>query len=161
VRVLYTTNICTITSNYVQKFLNYSKKLYNLPLGEMLSDCFIPIIKPFLIHWSWLRSYRLLELELWFTAGVTGRQGILTPPGHLISPLVYPQICISIRTYEIDDCYLFMQFINMLSFSKKTDGLLWNNHCSAMLCKNGKISPFITNMQQAMVNYNLLVYGEI
>jgi hypothetical protein len=37
-------------------------------------------------------SYRLPELELGFTAGVTGLQGMLTPLRHLIPPLVYPEV---------------------------------------------------------------------
>jgi hypothetical protein len=36
-------------------------------------------------------SNRLPELELLLTAGVTGRQGMLTPPKHLTPPLVCPQ----------------------------------------------------------------------
>jgi hypothetical protein len=37
-------------------------------------------------------SYRLPDLELGLWAGVTGRLGILTPPWHLILPLIYPEV---------------------------------------------------------------------
>jgi hypothetical protein len=57
-------------------------------------------------------------MELEIPAGVTGRQGRITPPRHLIPPEVYPevrflpfsQMCISYRTYDIDHCSLFMLF---------------------------------------------------
>jgi hypothetical protein len=80
---------------------------------------FIPIVKPFLIHWFWLQLNRLPELELGLTEGVTDGQRMLTPPRHLIILLVYPevwtclpcsQICIFYKFYEIDYCSLFMLF---------------------------------------------------
>jgi hypothetical protein len=37
-------------------------------------------------------SYRLLEMEFWLTADMTGRQGMCTPSRHLIPPLVYPGV---------------------------------------------------------------------
>jgi hypothetical protein len=37
-------------------------------------------------------SYRLPDLEIQITAAVTVSQGILTPPRHLIPPLVYPGV---------------------------------------------------------------------
>jgi hypothetical protein len=40
----------------------------------------------------WLNTYGLPELELGLMVGVTGRQGMLTPPRHLIPPLVYPEV---------------------------------------------------------------------
>jgi hypothetical protein len=40
-------------------------------------------------------SYYIPNLEIGLTAGVTGRQGILNPPGHLIPILIYSVICIS------------------------------------------------------------------
>jgi hypothetical protein len=65
-----------------------------------------------------LTTIRLPELELGLTAGVAGRQGMLTPLRHLIPPPVYLEVrvchilkfCISYRTCEIDDCSLFMLF---------------------------------------------------
>jgi hypothetical protein len=35
------------------------------------------------------------NLEIGFVAGVTGRHGMLTPPRHLIPPLVHPGACVS------------------------------------------------------------------
>jgi hypothetical protein len=32
------------------------------------------------------------DLEIGLTAAVTGRQGMLTPPKHLIPPLVYTEV---------------------------------------------------------------------
>jgi hypothetical protein len=50
-------------------------------------------------------------------AGVTGRQGMLTPPGHLIPPMVDPEVRVCpipkfvLPTgHEVDDCSLFMSF---------------------------------------------------
>jgi hypothetical protein len=34
----------------------------------------------------------LSNLEIGLTAGVSGRQGMLTPPRHLIPPLIYSEI---------------------------------------------------------------------
>jgi hypothetical protein len=71
--------------------------------------CFIPIVSR-----SWhtdldYGSYRLSNVEIGLTADVTGQQGMLTPPWHLIPPLniqrsVYAHslICISYKTNEID-----------------------------------------------------------
>jgi hypothetical protein len=39
--------------------------------------------------------FRLPDLEIKFNAGVFGGQGMLTPPRHLIPPLVYPGIRVS------------------------------------------------------------------
>jgi hypothetical protein len=36
-------------------------------------------------------SYRLSNLEIQLTAGVTGQQGMLIPPWHLIPPLIYSE----------------------------------------------------------------------
>ena len=35
---------------------------------------------------------RLSDLDYWLTAGVTGQQGMLTPPRHLVPSLVYPGV---------------------------------------------------------------------
>lgn len=36
-------------------------------------------------------DYKLLRFpDYWLTSGVTGQQGMLIPPRHLTSPLVYP-----------------------------------------------------------------------
>jgi hypothetical protein len=54
--------------------------------------CFIPIVKPFLTHWSYYGSYHLSNVEIGLTVGVTGQQCMLTPPWHLIPPLVYSEV---------------------------------------------------------------------
>ena len=36
--------------------------------------------------------FRLPDLGYWLTLGVSGQQWMLTPPTHLISPLVYPGV---------------------------------------------------------------------
>ena len=35
---------------------------------------------------------RLPDLDYWFTAGVTGQQGMLTPPWHVFPHIVYPDV---------------------------------------------------------------------
>jgi hypothetical protein len=65
-------------------------------------------------------------MKLGLMASVTGRQGMLTPPRHLIPPLVYPEVDLCLpysqnliyyRTYEIDDCSLFMLFMLLINIS--------------------------------------------
>ena len=57
---------------------------------------------------------RLPNLDCWLTAGVSGQQGMLTPPRHLIPFLVYPgvRVChalifVLFLDYEIDYGTLF------------------------------------------------------
>jgi hypothetical protein len=61
--------------------------------------------------------YRLHEMELGLTAGVTGRLGMYTPPRNLIQLLVYPEIRVALfsNLYFLQDllhydCSFFMQF---------------------------------------------------
>jgi hypothetical protein len=65
--------------------------------------------------------YRLSNLEIGLTVGVTGQQEMLTPLWHLIPPAcdIFSGPCspihkivspISYRTYEIDYCSLFLSF---------------------------------------------------
>ena len=83
-------------------------------------------------HWFWLWVvqfpwYRHIDFDYWslrlkigHTAGVTSRQGMLTP-WHLILPPVSSgvhvctnlQICISYRIYQTDHCSLYYYFILM------------------------------------------------
>ena len=61
--------------------------------------CFIAIVKLFFIHRF---DYGLLHLpdhNNRLTAGVSGRQGMLTPPRHLIPHLVCPGVRISFVFY--------------------------------------------------------------
>jgi hypothetical protein len=76
---------------------------YNLSLGHMLSDVSYQSLSR-----SWhsdldysYSSYRLSNLEIGLTAGVTGQQGMLTPPCHLISPLIYSEV----RVRSFSDLY--------------------------------------------------------
>jgi hypothetical protein len=43
-----------------------------------------------MIHW------RFFKVEMGLTAGVNGQQGMLTPPWHLIPPLVFPGVRVSL-----------------------------------------------------------------
>ena len=54
--------------------------------------CFIAIVKPFFTHWFDYGLFRLPDQDYGLTAGVTGQQGMLTPPRHLIPPLVCPEV---------------------------------------------------------------------
>jgi hypothetical protein len=61
---------------------------YNLSLGHMLSDT---------LSRSWHTDldygwYRLLNVEIGLTAGVTGQQGMFTSPWHPIPPLIYSEV---------------------------------------------------------------------
>jgi hypothetical protein len=49
-------------------------------------DCTVYLIWT---HWFWLL---ILALEMERTVGATGRQGVLTPPMHLMPPLIYPDV---------------------------------------------------------------------
>jgi hypothetical protein len=65
--------------------------------------CFITIFKPFLTHDLDYGSYRLPNLEMGLTVDVTGQQGILTPPRHLILPLIYSEV--RVRPVTFSDLY--------------------------------------------------------
>jgi hypothetical protein len=41
------------------------------------------------IHWFWLLDF---AFDVGRTAGATGRQGMLTPPWHLLPPLIYSEV---------------------------------------------------------------------
>jgi hypothetical protein len=65
-------------------------------------------------------SNRLPELELWLTAGVTGRQGMFTTPMHLIPPLVYPEVRVCpilwfVFPTGLWDWWLFFIYANIVS----------------------------------------------
>jgi hypothetical protein len=85
---------------------------YNLSLGHMLI-CFIPIVKPFLTHWCWLRVVPCNE------RGNRAHGGCDRSTGHgtwshfwYIRRSVYTHslICISFKTFEIDYLSLFLSF---------------------------------------------------
>jgi hypothetical protein len=51
-------------------------------------------------------SYRLPNLEVGLTAGVTGQQGMLTHPRHLILPLLFPEVRVTLvvcRLFHLPD----------------------------------------------------------
>jgi hypothetical protein len=67
--------------------------------------------------------YRLPDLEVGFTAGVTGRQGMLTPLRRLIPPLMYAR--------SFSDLY-FLQDL--------WDRLLFIIHSISYYCRNGSFA---------------------
>jgi hypothetical protein len=46
-------------------------------------------------------SYQLFNLEIGFTEGVTGQQGMLPPQCHLIPHLVFPEVRVTL-IYNVD-----------------------------------------------------------
>jgi hypothetical protein len=62
---------------------------YNLSLGRMLSDMFYNNRYAILDTDLDYDSYRLPNLEKGLTVGVIEQQGMLTPPLHLITPMIY------------------------------------------------------------------------
>lgn len=59
------------------------------------------------ILWNVSLNITIIEILFYFTAGVTGRKGMLTPARQLIPPLVFVQISISYSLwYFIFDHYL-------------------------------------------------------
>jgi hypothetical protein len=60
---------------------------------QLLSRSWHSGIEYGLFHLSDLKI-RLGSRRMWFEAGVTRTQGIFTPPGHLISPLIYAEVCV-------------------------------------------------------------------
>jgi hypothetical protein len=93
---------------------------YNLSLGHMLSDVSYQSLSR-----SWHTDldyglYRLSNLEIGLTVGVTCQQGILTSKWHLIPPLIYSEVRVRPfsdlyfrRTYEINYCSLFLSLLIM------------------------------------------------
>ena len=61
----------------------------------MLSDCAVAIA----IAISHALNLTTAEQDDGLAAGVTGQQGMLTPPGHLIPPLVCPGIRVCITCF--------------------------------------------------------------
>jgi hypothetical protein len=79
--------------------------------------CFIPIVKPFLKHWPRTKtkcSYRLSNLEIGLTEGVTGQKGMLTPR-HLLVPLVCPGVRVSL-IFNVDySMYVYLIWALLLT----------------------------------------------
>ena len=54
--------------------------------------CFIAIVKSVIHTLIDYGLFRLPDQDYGLTEGVTGQQGMLTPPRHLIPPLVCPEV---------------------------------------------------------------------
>ena len=65
---------------------------YNLSLSQSCPTCFKTLVKPFIYTDYDYGMLRLPDLDCWFTARVTGQQGMPSSPRHLIPPLVYPEV---------------------------------------------------------------------
>jgi hypothetical protein len=75
--------------------------------------CFIIIVKPFFDTDLDYGSYRLPNLQKVLTEGVIDRQGMLTPPWHLIPPLIYSEVRVrpfSDLCFPYKYCSLFLSF---------------------------------------------------
>ena len=69
-------------------------------LGRMLSDTLSCSLHTDIDY----GSYCLSSLEMGLMAGVTGRQGMLAPPWHLLPPLM----CSEVRVCPLSDlCFLW------------------------------------------------------
>ena len=87
-------------------------------------------------HIFWLRMLPWPDLEDWLTVGVTGQQGILIPPWHLVPPLVYPgvHVChaLMFAYFYLRDWLQFVIFLPFHSYSPyiraiKTNPLYYDN----------------------------------
>jgi hypothetical protein len=65
--------------------------------------CFITIVNPFLALWTWLRILPFTWPRIGLTAGVTGRQGMLTPP----------EACFMTIWQQFNSAYYFPFYIDM------------------------------------------------
>jgi hypothetical protein len=63
---------------------------YKLVLSHILSDISIPIVRPYLAHWLRHQIPPQWQEWIWAHGGVPNRQGMLTPPMHMIPPPLYP-----------------------------------------------------------------------
>jgi hypothetical protein len=78
-------------------------------------------------------SYRLSNFEIGLTAGVTARQGMLTPPWYLIPLLIYSEVSARpfsdlyflYRICEIDSLLLVHYLHHILKWSHPVFALLW------------------------------------
>ena len=58
------------------------------------SDMFQDNVKSILYHDFDYGLIRLHDLDNWLMRGVPGQKRMLTPPMHMIPPVVYPGVCI-------------------------------------------------------------------
>jgi hypothetical protein len=71
--------------------------------------------------------YRLSNVEIGLTAGVTGQQGMLTPPWHLIPPLIYSEV----RVRPFSDLYFLLDlrdWLLIVIFIISQGTVIWNIH---------------------------------
>jgi hypothetical protein len=99
---------------------------YNLPLGQMLSEVFYTncwaIFDTLIL--TTVCTIRLPDLDLGFRVGVTSRQGMRTPPRHLIPPLICPEVRVCpilwlFFLWDLWDWWLF--FICAISWNDTND----------------------------------------
>jgi hypothetical protein len=57
------------------------------------------------------------DLKLGLTLGVTDQQEVVTPPRHLIPPLVFPEVCVSLIVTMSCCIYLIWALILTANFS--------------------------------------------
>jgi hypothetical protein len=96
-------------------FCKLYSRYYDLVLQNTTSICVQYCLVCFnnILFWHTDFEYgitHLPDLEIRLTISVTNQQGMLTPPRHLIPPLVFPifRICISYGIYETDH-YTFLK----------------------------------------------------
>jgi hypothetical protein len=85
----------SFTSSFLQVF--WSLQRSSLPIQPFFGPNSVWCVSCQSLSHFWVTDLdyglnRLPELELGLTADVTGRQGMLTPPKHLIPPLVCPEV---------------------------------------------------------------------
>jgi hypothetical protein len=68
--------------------ISHNRLIVQMDIYNKLYWSVVPL-KTLILH---LELFRLPDMEIGFMAGVTSQQGMLTPPSHLIPPLVYPKV---------------------------------------------------------------------
>jgi hypothetical protein len=98
---------------------------------SLWDTCCMICNKPFLTHWAWHGSYRLPNLKIRLTAGLTDWKVMLTPPWHLIPPLVISGIHVSLICIVDCSIYLIWTLILTADFSFSwLDTLILTADCS-------------------------------
>ena len=84
--------ICHVIWILACNILYHISPIVQINWVECCLMCFIAIVKPFFKHWFDYGLFRLPDQDYGLTADVTGQQGMLTPPRHLIPTLVCPGV---------------------------------------------------------------------
>jgi hypothetical protein len=87
-------------------------------------------------HWSWLWFLRFQWSGIYRArTGVTGQQGMLTPPGHLIPTLMFPGVCVRLILNAFRFNYLIWAYWFWLRFFPFTwlDALIVTVECYVYL----------------------------